>query len=353
MSVKWIDGFEGDSSSGFGTQYESTTGSLSNTNGSSPTAPRGQSAFGSYFFMNVGASSTGAVHKTLSFSGAPIIGCGVFLSALPGAACGIMRVREGSTIHVEIAISTTGLIAAYRGGVGGTLLGTASANLSFLTDWRMVEAKVLVDDSAGTVEVWVDDEKVLDLSGQDTRNGGTGVVDNVGVGRQTSTTGSLGFDDFYVIDSGDGTGRTSRIGSAFRVENLFPNAAGDLTEWAPSTGSNFQCVDEAFSFSSSDTDYVSSSTTGHRDLYNVASMGGNTPSAIVCVKPLIAARKDDAGARTIRSLVKSNGTVGNGGSHTLTTTYQHFGSIYENDPGTGVPFVPADIASLQIGVENL
>src|SRR3546814_17566377 len=80
-------------------------------------------------------------------------------------------------------MSTTGVVRAYRGAdYLGTLLGQGSSPAIVANAWQHVEAKVVISDTVGTVEVRVEGVTVLDLSGLDTLNSADATVAQVALG---------------------------------------------------------------------------------------------------------------------------------------------------------------------------
>jgi len=132
------------------------------------------------------------------------------------------------------------------------------------------------------------------------------------------------------------------------VPTLFPSGAGSSTQMTPSAGSNFQCVDETSP--NGDTDYVSDSVVGHKDLYAM----GNLPSTsgtIKGIQVLSYDRKDDAGTRQIKNKIKSGATEADGATVTLGTSYVYVRDIFEHDPDTGAPWTPSGVNAIEAGTE--
>ncbi|MEO5376090.1 MAG: hypothetical protein H7840_17850, partial [Alphaproteobacteria bacterium] len=71
-----------------------------------------------------------------------------------------------------------------------------------------------------------------------------------------------------------------------------------------------------------------------RDLLRFTSLPAN-PGAIKCVQVSARARKDDAGARSLRTVAKSGATEATGASNALGTRYQYLADVFATDPATG------------------
>src|SRR5262245_56180486 len=69
--------------------------------------------------------------------------------------------------------------------------------------WFYMEMKVTIHDTAGAVVVRIDGQTVLNLTNQDTRNGGTGFCNSIQFicGNVGSAYMSYNLDDFYICDT--------------------------------------------------------------------------------------------------------------------------------------------------------
>ena len=122
---------------------------------------------------------------------------------------------------------------------------------------------------------------------------------------------------------------------------------GDFT---PSAGSvHYSLVAEAPD-DDGDASYVESGTVGHKDLYGYQDLTG-TPAAIMAVQLATVARKDDAGSRSLRAVLKSGATTANGATRVLGTSYALYDDRFEVDPATGAAWTKAGVDALQAGVE--
>ena len=99
-----------------------------------------------------------------------------------------------------------------------------------------------------------------------------------------------------------------------------------------------------------DTEYVESSTAGHKDTYaygNLATASGT----VYAVQPVPYAKKNDAGpSRSIVSVARLSGTEEDSAVKTLSTSYAYFGDIRATKPGGG-QWTIADVNSAEFGVK--
>lgn len=350
MALLWFDGFEAGAANFpvASSKYESTVGWGGAANLASNIYPA-RNGSGLLRWYN---GLPGAVQKNVTVSGSTIVGAGVLKTA--GAWSGsprLFQLREFTTIHLTVAIdSATLTLKLYLGDVTGTLLATSSAPITEGSAYQFIEMKASVATTTGNVVVRIDDTEVINYTGTTTM-GGSSIVNRVVLGPTaafaSTGAGDLRVDDFYIADT-SGAVANNFIGSGFAVRLLAVDGAGDSTAWTPSAGANWQCVDEVPPDS---VDFVSTTTSGARDLYNVAAKPAGTYS-VLGVQSVITAKKDDVGARLIRNVVKSGATVQvEPVDQPLTTALKSFAYTLTTDPATGAQWQPDALDTIQIGQE--
>jgi hypothetical protein len=140
--------------------------------------------------------------------------------------------------QVDLRVTAGGELAVY---LGGTLSATTSGLGLEAGTWYCLALKA-VCGATGSYAVYKDTTSVLSASGVDTRgDGGTSFLAvwlNSGVDTLYPT-----YDDFYWLD-GTGTFNNDVLGPV-HVVTLRPSGAGAHSDWTPSSGSNYACVNEA------------------------------------------------------------------------------------------------------------
>ena len=253
-----------------------------------------------------------------------------------------------------LSIDKDSILRFYNG--SGTLL--AAATKPFPQDnFQFVEVKVTFHPSAGTVQVRVNEETVINATSQVTAVTGVNTADGIGVGPGSADpTGSANnpgvYDDFYVCDTA-GPRYTDFLGE-IHVEALFPNAAGGSSQWAPVGGSpNYTNVDDAPG-PDSDTTYNLGSVIGHRDLYKFPALSLNPGASneVTAVASNMWIRKDFAGTRTVRPVIALPAGTALGAAFSLDGNYAyHVQSIDEINPVTSVAWTQATMSTAQFGLE--
>lgn len=279
--------------------------------------------------------------KTLSAQATWIVGAAFKVSTLTYEWL-LMQLLDGATLHCDMRLKTDGTLSVTR---NGTVLGTSVAAIS-ANAWYYVELKATISDAAGVAVVHLNGAEILSLSGVDTRNSASASANVIrlgGPGAQQFAT--MDFDDVYMCDAA-GSVNNDFLGDV-RVEAVLPNGAGNSAQWTPSAGANYECVDD--NPGNSDTDYNASSTAGHKDTYalgDLATSGGT----VFGVQTNLLARKDDAGARTLRSVVRSGSSESTGATTGLGDTYTYLCDVFETKPGGGA-WAVSDVNAAEAGME--
>jgi hypothetical protein len=253
----------------------------------------------------------------------------------------------GVTTHLALWLRSTGQIVVRRGGgTGATVVGTTAIATPLISGvWHYMEIKAKLHDTTGTVDVRIDEVSVLSLTGQDTKNGGTKTVfDRVSF---------LGFDtwmdDVYVANTA-GAVNNNFLGDCV-VETLLPTGNGNSSVLVGSDGNstdNYLLVDEA---TPNTSDYVGSAVSGDKDTYAFGDIT-HTSGSILGVHVALYAAKTDAGARKIRSVVRSAGTdYGAATDQPISTTYAPYLDVRETDPATAAAWTGSAVNAAEFGAE--
>jgi hypothetical protein len=276
-----------------------------------------------------------------------IVGCAVkFVSITGSPQPYFMALYDGSTMHIGLKRNvTTGYLDAYRG--DGMLLGTYSVPFS-ANVWYYFELKATIHDSNGILQFRVNEYLALDLSSIDTRNGANAYVNKIGfgAGADSGNQHTLAIDDLYVCDN-SGANNNDFLGDC-RIDVILPNGAGYATQWTPSAGSNYQCVDDALF--DNGTDYVSEDTEGNQDTYAFADL----PVGIAGIKgiqtSLFAKRTDSGVATKIKPVIRTGDTDYLKTEVTPTVNYYDYLEITEVNPATSAAWTKAELDDTEFGI---
>lgn len=250
----------------------------------------------------------------------------------------LLYVQNAIEPHLRFYTDSGGHIRVDRW--NSTNLGASSKSLS-IGVYYDIEIHWLIHASAGKVDVWVDGDLWLSITGANTKGLNAAVVDFVrffGVG----ATDDL---DDVVIWSGD-----TPLGPN-RVECLLPSGNGATSNLVGSDADstdNYLHVDEATP--DDDSTYVESSTPGDKDTYACSNLSSAT-GAVLAVQISAYARKTDAGARSIVTIARSGGGTEEDSSPVgLPSTYGYLSDVRPTKPGGGA-WAVADVNAAEFGVK--
>lgn len=221
----------------------------------------------------------------------------------------------------------------YRGD-GTTLLATYSAALSVNT-WYYFEIKWIGSQTVGTLEMRVNGQVVATFSGDTCQQAGT-TARTIVFGGDRTQTGTTIIDDIYFCDGTDsgvsGAPNNDYLGDV-RIEVLYPNGNGNSSQFVGSDGNstdNYLLVDETTPNDA--TDYVQSNTVAEKDTYAMTNLA-TVVGTVYGVQPVGNARKDLAGTRAFKQVVRSAGVEQDGAENFLGTSFL----LYREEPFDGDP----------------
>lgn len=268
---------------------------------------------------------------------------GIVFTSYPGINASWLRLTEGTTTHIALNISISGILTVLR---GTTTIVTSAYIFPLGGGSRWLKGHVkIADDPDGIVEIWIDGIKVVDFTG-DTRNAATGVIDGFRLYHENNSMRHY-FDDLKVNDTtGDYENGMPGDGGILLLK---PNGAGATTQLTPSAGDNYACVDEV---PPSTADYVSSSTPDQLDTYTLEDIPAPY-NAVKLVQPISYAALAVAGTGAVRNVLRSGGTdYIDGADKPCDVAYAYkLGDIRYVDPADSQPWTPAKVNSLEAGVQ--
>lgn len=313
------------------------------------------------------SNSNTFIYKTLGSDGAPAVGDTTAILGLRFRTAGLISTRaicgilDAGVTQVSVRINLDGTLSVMRGSNSGTVLGTTTYAVSVDT-WYYLELATLIHASTGTIDLLVDGDSKLSLTGQNTRATANTSWNGIAVGGTQgggNNIANIYVTDVYVLDGLDGTSNGQRL--AFntalgdrKVEYLSAEA-GDGThgDFTPSTGTdNGAMVDDGASGPDGDTTYNSSGTPGDQDSYTLANLA-TTSVAIDAVAPVYSITKDDAGSRMVRPLFVISASDYTGASIQAPSsgTYQILTEIVTASPATTSAWTPSEVNAMEVGVE--
>jgi hypothetical protein len=253
----------------------------------------------------------------------------------------------GVTSHVQVRVLTSGAISFVRGSGVGTLLAQTAGPVAPFNAWFYLEASCTISDTVGVVKARVNGVEVLSFTG-DTKNAGTAsTIDAIVFSAPAGSGAGFRLDDLYVSDDTGVAPYNDFLGDV-RVFTLSPTGAGNKTQLTPSTGANWSCVDEQ---PYSAADFVTGATAGLRDTYATADLPAGV-TAVHGVQLGVIAKKSDAGAKAVKTVLRSGGTdYPDSVAQTANSSDAYHRSLRLLNPNGSVAWTPTTVNAMEIGVE--
>jgi hypothetical protein len=250
-----------------------------------------------------------------------------------------------SLSHITVGPGADGKCYVYR---AGTQIAVSSSVVFILNAWHRVEVGIYIDDTAGTVEVRVDGVTAVSFTG-DTRNANT---QGIGVFFLLSNSATLTVFDDIMIWNGQGLAPTDFVGD-FRIDAYTPTANGSTVN-ASFAGAGvtvaYQAVDDPV-LNNADTDYVLDDVINDINLFAMADLA-TTPTSVIGVGIVVAARADNVGTRKIQLGNKSGAVTGWSGTDiTLPAqaAYVVRSQFFPLDLATGAAWTGAGVNAIEVG----
>jgi hypothetical protein len=333
MALQFMEGFDHYTTGQAGRKWTSVVG-----NGAI-VAP-GRFGGQAWQFNNVGTTSY--LEQNLTARDTFILGVALQIG-YGDATTPIIRFMDDNNDQVDIRVTSTAGFQFTRAGVP---LGTTADNVIAFGYFNYIEAKVLVDNTVGYVQLRINGAEVLNVPALDTQATSNSRINKIRF-QPFSNSGSydMRLDDIYILDD-TGTFDNAFLGEC-RVETRFPSANGAFVEFTPvGAGSNFQCVDETTS--NEDTDYTQGNIVGNRDLFTVSTY--SFVGQVYGVQVSVTHRKDDVGNRIVAPLARVNSTLYEGSQDTCLSQYKMAKKIWERNPNTNAQWTVADVNAGQYGI---
>jgi len=267
----------------------------------------------------------------------------------------LFSLRDGTTHQVTLYCDFTNkVVKVYRGNSSGTLLGTSSVipSLNALTgvmsttSSTYIEWKVVIDNSVGSIEVRANGSStpVLSLTGIDTQNTG-----NAFATKGNFYAAGNRVTDIYLLD-GDGASPWNSFLGEYRVITLFPSGDNSVQFTRNTGATNAAAVDDQYSTGQDDdTTYVEDNTAGHIDWYDLDNLPAGLTPSVVQIRGI--ARKTDAGVREWRMKIDSGGSIQNGTTQALGSSYTLYKETYLTDPTDSNAWTETKVNALKLGHE--
>lgn len=256
---------------------------------------------------------------------------------------------------VDVNLHPDGFLLVSRTETGRTSKNYVAWSRTKVNDGAMhhVEMELVLSTTVGSVKLWIDNELQHSRSSIDTVDGASNISTFTRVAlaanRLSDTAQNVFISDVIVWDD-TGTDFTGELPNHIhRIATLFPDGAGNYAQFTPSTGSNFQNVDEVAI--DDDTTYNVSSTAGHIDTFTYAAMPWSTDAIFGLV--VSTSIRSETNTPNIRAKARIASTDYNGTSVATATTYAVKEQVWDDSPATGNDWTVSEIDGAEFGYENV
>lgn len=266
--------------------------------------------------------------------------CALYISS-SGSPTAIVDFRNAAGTSV-VSLRYNSSVTPWQLFVGANSVATGIC-LATHSAWRVIEIHVKIHSSNGLIHFRVNglDDAIF--------AGNTASVSSSVTRFYSGTTGWGYHMDDLIINDTTGPINNSWMGGS-RIVAIRPIGPGSLTQWTPSTGANWQCVDEK---PISATDYVSSNIAGSIDLYDLASLPAGVCSldSILGVKVFNSMSRSGVTTSYVQNALRTNSVNSFSSSFAVPLIDTLENTILDLNPITGLTWTYSDINALEVGVK--
>ncbi len=331
MARLWWDGFEYNSNAVLAYLY---AGNL--TVGVNPYTGIASLAFGaagsSYAYLTLDAAKSEIYIKFHYRPGQNVVSTGAICGFYKGATC----IGWLQTVNRDLKF--------FSGTGTGTQLGSTASNVlsANAADYNLIEVRLKMHDSAGYAQVRVNEALVIDSGACDTMPTADADMDRIyfgACGGANHTGQYQQVDDFIVDDA-------AWIGNR-RVSKIQITGVGTTTEWDPSAGNVWDCIDE---IPFSDADFTSTNVADEVFLCACSDLPVDATSAKGIMLIGRAAEEGTATPQNVQLAIRTNATNYFGDSYAPPSgSPGFFKKLWVVNPNTTVDFTVSEINAIELG----
>lgn len=256
---------------------------------------------------------------------------------------GLLAFKNGTTVLGGIwRNGTSGMIELYKGSKTN-LIATGTHALTY-NGWHLIEIYYKPSTtSSGACIIKIDGVEDINFSGAATANNAL-QINRLCLGYSTGggTYYARTYDNF-VVDDSEFPGNT-------KIRGVVPTGAGSSTQWTPSTGNNYACVDE---LPAVDTDFVSVNVVDQVDLYAAGDLT-DPVEAVKCVQVQARCLKEGTPTpQNIQLACRTENTGYEGDNVAVPTVAKSFCKLWGLNPNTGVAWTKTEVNAMEIGVKSV
>lgn len=267
----------------------------------------------------------------------------------------LMYLQDGGTPQLAIRWHTDGNLRVCLGTSTTSITGAESGiGVMPVDEWGYLEIKAKINNTTGTIDVKWNGTSIISVSSVDTQNTANAYVNALQIaGGSSGWVHGIWMDDFVILNGAGSSPYNDFLGDV-HIENLLPNGNGNSSQMTGSDGNstdNYLLVDEDPALASP-TEYVGSATVNDHDTYAMENLS-NSNVTVYGIMTSLVSQKDDAGAKSLRAVIRTGATDYNGTTKSLGTSWAGQFDIWEQNPNTVADWTATEINGLEVGQEVL
>jgi len=247
--------------------------------------------------------------------------------------------------HCSVAMGLNGVLIAF--GPTNNVLATSATGVMSVDTWSYVEAKFTVHDTTGSIVVNVNGTQVINVTGEDTRNGGSGYANMYRFGSYHLTQYSM--DDLYLSDDTGSSPHNTFFGDV-KVSKLLPNGNGNYSNLTGSDADQTDNYLQADENPPNESDWNGSATAADEDTYALEATTEGT-GTVLGIQVTNFASKDSSGTISGRNMIRTNSTDYFGSDEVMSESWSTIQTIWAINPNDSLAWELADLDALEAGFE--
>jgi hypothetical protein len=222
----------------------------------------------------------------------------------------LLSVGEVDSIYnlVHVSLTFVGSTVTVAHGSGSPVYGTFAYAGS---GWIFMEFKIFVHSTLGYITCRQDGMTVFNVTNQNTRNGGNGKINMVGIGANGNNSNIVNWyiDDYYIC-TGAGSYNNDFLGDV-TIRSLVPTSDVGPNVWTPTpSGAHYATVDDDNTdISTWNTDYLTGTNDNDTEMFGVEDITDTLPSTVAGVMLHCYGEKMDTGTRSLAGVITVGGTT--------------------------------------------
>lgn len=281
--------------------------------------------------------------------------CRMWLAELPADSgivpCPISFKNASNTFMFNLCVTTTGRLEVRSAGFAGSVLGATTNPVVSANGWYHIEMKVVIDTSAGSIEVRVEGQTVINLTSINTGSTPVSQVEICNDPTALSVGVSMYVKDFVVWDNT--TAYNNNFLGSVIVYNLTPDADISLN-WTPSTGSvGYSILDN---IPPVDADYIYAPDPAPSPYVCTLTDLPVDVTSVKAIMTFVRAAKSDGGDGSLQVGVISDAggtpTTGLGTDRPITVAQAYWRDVFQTDPDTSAAWLPSAVNAVRLQIDR-